>query len=602
MKKLLEIVLPASVLGLWAVPSVFGQAQFHYTGTNATGQVVLTQTVTISATNQPAAQAHALSRIMHSEAMNELAVGASLPDAKYLPKLLPPPPAFRAFAALPLAVTVQSLPVVPSSALGFPGITHANQRNANNGNQFSVEPPNVSLAVSDHYILEGVNNAIFVYSLTGTPLLPMVLSSNQVFGVPAAIDRNTGVNGVFPTDMRVFYDRDIDRFFVIQRVQANDAAGNPLPKSNIYIAVSQTGDPTKAYNVYNIDTTQIGRPGCPCLADFPEVGSDATGLYLTWTDYQLFADGSNSQFPLGASIIGISKTGIGSGAATPTAFQFVLPSKSGFEFAIAPASVPPGASNFVGSGGLEYFVSSIATGDSNLSLWAMTNTSSLATANPNPLLTRTPITTTLSYGPPNDAVQRNGPLPYGSSLAPPGKLAFLDGADSRVLSLVYSGGRLFLALGSSVTDENGQRLSGGAYFILSPTYRANLLGATVLNQGFLVTKGNNLLRPSIAVNPQGRGAVALTLVGPDYYPSAAFVPISMTGLGSAIQLAAPGVSPEDGFTGYPGGGVQGTARWGDYSAATAASDGSIWMAMEFIPNAPRTVFANWGTWVAQYIP
>ena len=38
------------------------------------------------------------------------------------------------------------------------------------------------------------------------------------------------------------------------------------------------------------------------------------------------------------------------------------------------------------------------------------------------------------------------------------------------------------------------------------------------------------------------------------------------------------------------------------SAAVAASDGSIWMGTEYIPNAPRTPLANWGTYLINYVP
>jgi hypothetical protein len=91
-------------------------------------------------------------------------------------------------------------------------------------------------------------------------------------------------------------------------------------------------------------------------------------------------------------------------------------------------------------------------------------------------------------------------------------------------------------------------------------------------------------------------------LGPDYYPSAAFVPIETFSTSSTLYVAAPGVLPEDGFTGYPDTGFPqvGIARWGDYSAAVGTSDGSVWMATQYIPNLPRTDFANWGTLLARY--
>ena len=39
-------------------------------------------------------------------------------------------------------------------------------------------------------------------------------------------------------------------------------------------------------------------------------------------------------------------------------------------------------------------------------------------------------------------------------------------------------------------------------------------------------------------------------------------------------------------------------RRGDYHAATADEAGNLWMSVEYILNAPRTLFANWGTHIS----
>ena len=68
---------------------------------------------------------------------------------------------------------------------------------------------------------------------------------------------------------------------------------------------------------------------------------------------------------------------------------------------------------------------------------------------------------------------------------------------------------------------------------------------------------------------------------------------------SSVRIAAAGAAPDDGLTGYPI--ILGTnaGRWGDYSAAVADENGDIWFATEFIPNTPRTLLANWGTFIAK---
>lgn len=567
-----------SLLGIAAVGSVplLAQVQNHYIGANVTGQMVLTATVNLS----------------HIASSASLLGAGVYPEVKVSPTLSKFPGAKAAALAVP---GMKSMPVTTAGLFGFNGLTHRDQRLANNGNQFSVEPPSPSIAVGNGYILEGVNNAVEVYNTAGTPLLPMVLATNQVFGLGPALNRATGDYGVFPTDIRVFYDQSISRWFILQRSQDNDINGNNLDSSHLYIAVSQTADPTQTYNVYTINTTNGSHFRCPCIADYPQIGADQYGFYISANEYDTFFNSF-----VDAEIFAISKTALMNGSIAPGMAQFTIPFNSGYEFAIQPATTPPGASYFLTNGGVEYFVSSQARflPDSNLALWAMSNTASLNATTPNLALTQTTVPA-LPYASPDIVRQRPGPLPYGSSLTPPASLAFLDGGDTRVLSVSYAGGRLYTTLASLVTDEASTILSGGVYNIMSPALRNGLLMGSTLRQGYLLVKNNSLLRPALAVNAQGKGAITFTLVGPDYFPSAAFIPIDTFSTGSAVGIVAPGTAPEDGFTGYDGGNV---ARWGDYSSAVAASDGSIWMSTEYIPNLPRTPLANWGSFVFRYIP
>lgn len=567
--------------------ALFAQKQYYFSGVAVTGQLNLTATVNVL----QLAQGQAVRAAARTG-------GVQRPEFKIVPELGIPsaPKAALAsrFAELAAVQTMPSLGIVPASAsFGFDGLTHLDQRMANGGNQFSVEPPSPSIATASGYIVEGVNNAIQVYTTAGVPLLPKVLATDQLFALPAEINRVTGVNGVYPTDIRVFYDQTIDRWFILQRAQDNDATGQPLNSSHLYIAASQTGDPTGTYNIYTIHTTDAQNSRCPCLADYPQIGADRYGIHIAANEY----DTAYNNF-LDATILSISKSSLAAGVHSPVAYRFSIPLNTGYEFALQPAQTPPGASYFLANGGVEYLVSSQSTylPDSNLAVWALGNTSSLGSNAPNLTLTQT-VVPSLAYSSPDVATQRPGPTPYGSSLG--GRLPVIDGGDTRVLSATYSGGRLYATFATKVTDENGKTLVGGAYAILSPTLRAGVLAAPTLRQGYLLVKNNHLLRPAIGINAKGNGAIAFTLVGPDYYPSAAFVPIGTLSTGLAIQIVGPGAAPEDGFTAYQGDGV---ARWGDYATAVAGADGTIWMSTEYIPNAPRTQAANWGTFVFNYIP
>ena len=578
--------LPLAMVGIGLAGGLPLCAQLRFTGSPVTGNLVLVTQV--NALQQ--AQLLKANGGLHAEP-----VGNSLEIKPNFPRqLLQPPASFSMAGAVTSTTTpvplMQAMAVSPTTtAFHFDGIMHADQRHANNGNQFSVEPPSQGLAVANGYILEAVNNAIQIYSLTGVPQLPVALSTNQLFGLAPAIDRTTFINGPFPTDIRAFWDPDIRRWFVLQRIAANDGAGNPVATSRIYLAVSQTDNPTGTYNIYSMDTTNPLHAGCPCLPDFPQIGADQYGFYISSNEFNFY-----NQF-VDASILAISKASLAAGIGSPTAFEFFVP-YSRYEFTIHPATTPPGAAYFQQNGGVEYFVSSQPVSpDSAMAVFAMSNTSSLATAIPSLTLTET-IVPTLAYSSPPSATQAQGPLPYGSTLGFSSPRP-LDGADSRLLSVVYSGGRLYVTLGTQVVDSGNNLLAGGAYVVISLANRGGQITASALRQGYLMVNGNHLLRPAITVDAQGRGAIVFTLTGPGYYPSAAFVPFSAFSAGGTVQIAGRGGVPGDGFTGYD---YPYVARWGDYSSAVIGDDGRIWLATEYIPsNAanqyPLSGFANWGT-------
>jgi hypothetical protein len=573
----------------FAAPGLFAQGQTTYTGKSATGELTLFRTVNITQLAQTLPPLGAVAFEARSD--------ERLPQIQK--RLHPPMGASRLAPLAPLGATasIKSLPIVVGpAATGFDGLTQADQRLANNGNQLTVEPPNTNVAVANGYVLQGVNNALQVYTTTGTPVLARVVTTNEFFGLAPALYRPTNTFGPFPTDMRVFYDAPTNRWFVLQRVQDSDTLGFPIALSHIYLAVSQTSDPRGSYNVYSAVTTNSTNPGCPCFSDYLQIGADQYGFYVSANEYS-----SMGQDFIDATILAISKTALASGATTPAAYRFTLPFTSGFEFAIQPAATPPGASYFLGNGGQEYFVSTVGSfgAGSSIALWAMWNTSSLATGLSSPTLARITVPT-LNYAFPDFATQPAGPRPYGESLNAPLPVIYIG--DTRALSQSYKAGRLHLTFPTLVLDEASQRFAGGAYIVLSPTVRNNLLAANVIRQDYLIAQNNHLLFPVVAINAQGRGAVATTVVGPTRFPSAAYVPIDNLAPLSSIRIPAVGKAPEDGFTGYANAPFLGAARWGDYASAMIASDGTVWMASEYIGDAPRTQAANWQTFIMQAIP
>ena len=80
----------------------------------------------------------------------------------------------------------------------------------------------------------------------------------------------------------------------------------------------------------------------------------------------------------------------------------------------------------------------------------------------------------------------------------------------------------------------------------------------------------------MGITAAGRGVIAFTLLGaggstnPGNFPSSAYAAVNALVGAGAIQTAAAGLGPEDGFTAYKFYvGTTGRNRWGDYRAAVA---------------------------------
>jgi hypothetical protein len=494
---------------------------------------------------------------------------------------------------------------------GFPGLTHFDSRNASNGNQFSIEPPDQGLAVGNGFVFEAVNDVFAVYDGSTGIQLAGPVAANEFFGLAPAITRTTTPNTFGPilSDPRVYFDHDLQRWFVsIFEEDADAATGNPNGRTHLYLAVSTSAIPLVKYNIFVIDTTDDGsmgtpaHPGCPCLPDQPLIGADRFGFYISTNEFSLFGPGFN-----GAQIYAMSKVILAQGN-LPTVVHFSgLPLAGSTAYSVQPAS-SLGFKDEPDSG-VEYFLSALdfeGTLDNRIALWAMLDTSTLTDFHPTPKLVHTVLDSQVYGMPPAGTVQKPGPIPLGMSLGEP--LEQIDSGDDRMQQVVFEDGKLWAALGTIVGTGAGR--AGIAYFVVTPGITDAKLTGEVTQQGYVAAPGDDsVLYPSIGVTKSGRAAMTFTLVGPTatpaflfsdgFYPSMAFTTInSRTGAGK-IQLGAAGAAPEDGFTGYKAYGGSGIARWGDYSAAVADTDGSIWMAAEWIPDTPRTQLANWGTFIGQ---
>jgi len=547
----------------------------------------------------------------------------------------------------------------PELSLSFLGLNHRNQRLANGGNQFSLEPPDQALCVGNGYTVEVVNSVLRVWSTSGTPLTG-VQDLNTFYGYPAQINRTTRKFGSDVIDPVCYYDPENQRFVVaITTLGLDPDTADLTGKNTIDVAVSNTGDPTGVWTVYKIPAQNDGTDGTPnhhcttdgatpgpCFQDYPHIGADKNGIYITTNEYDLFGPSYSA-----AQIFAFSKAQL---AAHPASIAVTLVENLNVDgspgFTVWPAISNAGdyASD---RGGTEYFLSTIAgdgsetgnpTGTARrIGLWALTNTSSLNTATPAVGITSRLINSQ-NYVYPPLSNQKPGDTPLGDCLNdnagtffglncwfalffdPPATWqpeveSTPDSGDTRMQQVWYANGMLWGANGTGV-NVGGQVKAGIAWYAVSPKINgAGKVEGQVKNQGYLALANNNLTYPAIAMGANGKGAIAFSIMGADFYPSAGYATIDSNGSVGPVHVAAAGLGPDDGFTSYKAFvGDPPRTRWGDYGAAV--TDGSsIWIASEYIAQTcdldeylfggpigscggTRTSLANWATRVSKLTP
>jgi hypothetical protein len=521
----------------------------------------------------------------------------------------------------------------PELNLTFDGLNFRQQRLANSGKQFSVEPPDQGLCAGNGFVLETVNDVLNVFDSTGTELLG-VTDLNSFYGYAPAIVRGTPSKfGPSVTDPSCLFDAATQRWFhlvlTLDRINV-DANGQSTSQSlsgrnHLDLAVSNTSSPLGSWTIYTIPVQDDGTEGTPdhhcasggtpagrthpnaCLGDYPHIGADANGFYITTNEFNFFAVGFNA-----SQIYALPKHDLAAGSSSVTVFQYdtnnfqvvaIPPDITVPGFTVWPAQ-SPGVKNFAAEvHGTEYFLSSLAvfTGtDNRIVLWALTNTSAL-NAGHAPSLSNT-LVKTVAYTNPlrsnqpgsgtNDATM-DWPLGQciedatcdlflnGINAGIAEKIGQLNSNDSRMQQVMFANGKLWAALGTGISTDNGATTHAGvAFFVLTPQANTSSLAGKIVKQGYVALNDASLTYPTTTVTDSGRGVISFTIVGPTTFAGSAYASLdALVGAGD-VHVAQAGAGLQDGFTEYanPFGS---RPRWGDYGAG-AVDGNSIWFATEYI--------------------
>jgi len=576
--------------------------------------------------------------------------------------------------ATPVGAIAQPKPVTlsnPGLLTSFDGLNHFQNRFGTTAgpNQFSLEPPDQGLCVGQDgngntRILEVLNDVMRVYTTSGTPVTPPT-ALNGFLGYAPAIIRSPLTFGPFVTDPSCLYDAQTGHWYLdVLTLDSfpqlgSDGLQHFTGTNHIDLAVSNTSDPTGSWTVYRIPVQDDGTQGTPnhgcsagtgtatplptnpnaCFGDYPHIGSDANGIYITTNEYSFFGPEFH-----GAQIYAFSKAQLAARASTISVTQFDTHGLDSFGFArngftLWPSTTPGGGGDPT-AGGTEYFLSSNAAAEAHdpgngsstfepltqLLVWAITNTSSL---DGTPALSLSSAELGVGrYVLPPRAEQKSGNQPLRQclnqnpcSLALEGikdpfaeTSASIDSNDTRMQQTTWVNGTLWGAIDTGLSVSSAKQ-AGVEWFEVSPSTSSGSVTATLANQGYLGLGNDNLTYPAIGITSGGTGVMAFTVLGTDFYPSAGYALVSPSGVGD-VHIGAAGVGPDDGFTNYKlFGNPPGTTRprWGDYGAAVPVGS-NVWIASEYIGQSctlseylrsafrcgnTRTALANWDTRISE---
>lgn len=446
--------------------------------------------------------------------------------------------------------TVTSVAVATAAALSFS--TSARAATLTIGQNFTGStylvdspnnPPDAMGAVGPNHFVELINGRYSVYDKsTGTRVQTSTL--NEFW-------QNAGLNSLNPLtlDPRVLYDQASGRWFASGIDLNPSSLGN-----NLLLAVSNSSEPTGGWKGFAFP----GDPTKTKLADFPTLGLDANGVYLTADLVGI--TGTEFTFT-GATINSIPKADLL--RSTPTvanrsSFQISDPNTYGF------ARQP--VVNFGPSDSGEALLGtqlqlSLSDRSEVLKRSNIVNASTPSASLSSPINIRVN-----SYSDPPNATQPDGTTNLNTS-------------DSRFHSFVYQvGDSLWAVQDINVGDQATIRW-----------YEIDKITNEVLQSGTIGDPDHDYYYPSIAVNQFGDVVIGFNRSGlTEFVSSYAVVGDTIDGLttfGNPILL-------KSGVANY----FQENNRWGDYSATTVdPTDPFTFWTIQEIASAPNT----WSTQITE---
>ena len=422
---------------------------------------------------------------------------------------------------------------------------------------FSLTPPDPQLAVGPNHVFEMINVIGRVFDRGGSVVQTFSIAS--FFGVPA---------GYKDTDPKIIYDALSDRWFASYVSFIDNASGSD--EGLLHLAISQTDDPTGAWNVYDVT--------------FGDVFPDYAGLGLTDDKVTLSAnvfdiDGPPGVNPgcspfggyCGEQTIVFEKSDLLAGVPAGSVGMFLFPRNTS-RFTVRPAH------------------SLTSVSDQYLTTWNESVTNELTVIR----ITGTPaggdvteasatnVATLDQDDPPPSLTAGAGDcdLQFQGNLGPP---PCVDSGDFRMLEAIWRDNSLWSAASAACIPPGDGTVRSCAHLVEVET-----VGAPSLVQDIMFgALGEYFSWPAIRTDSSGNLYVSLTHTSASIFAEARVAgrqagdaPNTMSG---SILLRAGDV-------------VHTSGRWGDYlgAAVDPANPSCVWLVGQY---AKSTGGPNWGTYI-----
>src|SRR5262249_35937078 len=209
------------------------------------------------------------------------AYGAAHPvgETVHIPRLPAPPPQ-AVHLAKPGRPIAEAVATPESTHFALDGGTRAPSPTvsfAGTIDDTTVIPPDTTGAVGPNHVVEFLNSGFTVFNKAGVVVPPQI--SHSAFW--SALGAGPGQPARFPSAPRTLGDHYAARWLV-GGVGANAPAGDP-PNAWVLVGISQTSDPTGAWNLFAIavNTNANGYSHGSDLSDFDVLGFDPNNVVIT---------------------------------------------------------------------------------------------------------------------------------------------------------------------------------------------------------------------------------------------------------------------------------------------------------------------------------